>query len=202
MKPEEVVKANTQEAFDVFYSAHEYIATRYLNPGRLELYSLISDHCATAAPVPQPCCVVDVGCGMGHALLALRYRLPTHEMVLTGLDFSSVAVRYARALLPEANFIVGDLYESQLLTGAYDLVLCIETLEHVHDPQAALRELLRVCRVGGRLVLTVPNGEKDSWDGHRSFWTPAEFTEFLRPHGLTHLSQLQDGTALLAEVSR
>ena len=133
-------------------------------------------------------------------LLALRNRLATHDLSLTGLDFSAVGVDRCRALLPEATFVVGDLYDAPLPAGAYDLVLCVETLEHVPNPQAALRELLRACRPGGRIVRTVPNGEKDSWDGHRSFWTPTQFAEFLRPHGLTHLHQLQDGTALLAEL--
>ena len=200
MRPEEVVKANTMEAFDIFYAADDFIAASYLVRERLAFYDLVADHCATTMVGARSGHVVDVGCGTGHMLLALRNRLATHDLCLTGLDFSAVAVNRCRSLLPEATFVVGDLYESLLPAGAYDLVLCVETLEHVPDPQVALRELLRLCRPGGKMVLTVPNGEKDSWDGHRSFWTPAEFTEFLHPHGLTQLRRLQDDTALLAEV--
>jgi ubiquinone/menaquinone biosynthesis C-methylase UbiE len=200
MRPEEVVKANTREAFDAFYGADDFIAASYLVRERLAFYDLVADYCASAVIGSRPLDVVDVGCGTGHMLLALRNRVPTHDLTMTGLDFSAVAVSRCRALLPAATFVVGDLYESPLPAGAYDLVLCVETLEHVPDPQAALRELLRVCRPGGQIVLTVPNGEKDSWDGHRSFWTPTQFAEFLRSHGLTHLRQLQDGTALLAEL--
>lgn len=200
MRPEEVVKANTADAFDTFYAADDYIVRDYLVRERLAFYDLVAEYCTTEIPVPQPCSVVDVGCGTGHMLLALRNRLGTHDLALTGLDFSANAMLWCRPLLPGATFVVGDLYDAQLPAGAYDLVLCIETLEHVLDPRAALCELLRVCRTGGRLVLTVPNGARDSWNGHRHFWTPEQFTEFLGPHGLTHLRQLQGDTVLLAEV--
>jgi len=198
--PEEVVKANTREAFDAFFSADDYIASSYLCRARLDLYDLVADYCASSMTGSKQLDVVDVGCGTGHMLQALGRRLAPRELVLTGLDFSAVAVGRCRALLPAATFVVGDLYESPLPASAYDLVLCLETLEHLLDPLAALRELLRICKTGGRLVLTVPNGEKDSWDGHRHFWTPAEFAEYLRPWGLANLLRLQDDTALLAEV--
>jgi ubiquinone/menaquinone biosynthesis C-methylase UbiE len=201
-RPEEIVKDNTMEAFDAFYSADDYITTSYLVPLRLALYDLVADHCATVMMGSQSLDVVDVGCGTGHMLQALQRRMDSHKLAITGLDFSTVAVGRCRTLLPAATFVVGDLHESRLPASAYDIVLCIETLEHLLDPLAALRELLRICRPGGRLILTVPNGEKDSWDGHFNFWTPDEFSEYLRPYGLTRLMKLQDDTTLLAEVVR
>jgi SAM-dependent methyltransferase len=43
-----------------------------------------------------------------------------------------------------------------LKTAAYDLVVCEQVLEHLHDPQLALREMHRVLRPGGRMVIGVP----------------------------------------------
>jgi 2-polyprenyl-3-methyl-5-hydroxy-6-metoxy-1,4-benzoquinol methylase len=196
VRPEDVVKGNTAAAFDAFYGFDEFIAVNYLCPERLALYALVADHCA-ARPAAT---AVDVGCGTGHALLALQRRLPA--VALTGLDYAAVGVARARALLPAATFVVGDLYDAALSAGAYDLVLCLETLEHLTDPAAAVVELRRLCAPGGRVVLTVPNGALDHWDGHRWFWTPAELTAFLRPHGLAYLALLQADTALLAELTK
>jgi len=194
MNPAEVVKANTRAAFDEFYAATDFIATSYLDATRLALYDLVAMRCAA----PPATNVLDVGCGLGHGLLAVRHYLPA--AALTGLDFSTVALAHARSLLPAATFVAGDLYATPFADGAFDLVLCLETLEHVLDPTAALGELRRLCAPGGRVVLTVPNGEIDRWDGHRHFWTPAQLTEFLRPYGLRYLALRQDDTVILAEL--
>lgn len=200
LPPEEVVKANTAAAFDAFYAHDEYVATRYLDPLRLALYDIVAERCAAVTPWPRT--VADVGCGTGHALLAVQRRLLSAPPALTGLDFSAVGVARARALLPGATFLIGDIYDGVLPAGAYDLVLCLETLEHVADPDAALHELLRVCAPGGRVVLTVPNGDLDHWDGHRNFWGPAALSAWLRPHELAYLESVQAGTALLAELRK
>ena len=42
-------------------------------------------------------------------------------------------------------------------TGSFDLVVSLETLEHVPDPDQGLAELVRVTRPGGRLIVTTPN---------------------------------------------
>jgi SAM-dependent methyltransferase len=198
--PELIVKENTMEAFDAFYGCDEYIAANYLNFERLELYDIVAERCVAVTPWPNT--VIDVGCGTGHALLALRRRMISYPPTLTGIDFSAVAIDRARALLPEASFVTGDLYSIKPPAGAYDLVLCLETLEHVISPDVALVALLRLCAPGGRVVLTVPNGDIDHWDGHRSFWSPVEFEAWLRPHGLVHLNRIQGDTVLLAELAK
>ncbi|WP_254513747.1 class I SAM-dependent methyltransferase [Anatilimnocola floriformis] len=44
----------------------------------------------------------------------------------------------------------------ELKTAAYDIVVCEQVLEHLHDPQLALREIERVLKPGGRMVVGVP----------------------------------------------
>ncbi|MFZ5570634.1 MAG: class I SAM-dependent methyltransferase [Thermodesulfobacteriota bacterium] len=52
--------------------------------------------------------------------------------------------------------IVSDIISIPELDGAFDAVMCIEVLEHVPRPDEALRELARLLRPGGFLVLTAP----------------------------------------------
>lgn len=52
--------------------------------------------------------------------------------------------------------VIADLHDLPLPGGSFDGVLCTEVLEHLADPGRALRELHRVLRPDGRLLLTVP----------------------------------------------
>jgi SAM-dependent methyltransferase len=52
--------------------------------------------------------------------------------------------------------IVSDICAIPVEDGSFDAVLCAEVLEHLPDPGRALRELARVLRAGGRLIVTAP----------------------------------------------
>jgi ubiquinone/menaquinone biosynthesis C-methylase UbiE len=52
--------------------------------------------------------------------------------------------------------IVCDIVNIPEPDGSFDAVMCIEVLEHVPDPVAALREMTRLLRVGGTLIVTAP----------------------------------------------
>lgn len=56
---------------------------------------------------------------------------------------------------PDANpDVVGDVHRMPFPDGAFEMVLCTEMLEHVHSPKEAIREMFRVLKPGGRIVLT------------------------------------------------
>ena len=95
--------------------------------------------------------VLDLGCGDGR----LTAELDAAE--LTAADVSTVALERSRRRLPEARF--AELEPDAPLPfddGAFDLVLCAETIEHVRDVQLLLSEARRVLRPGGTLALTTP----------------------------------------------
>ena len=94
---------------------------------------------------------LDLGCGDGR----LSAELAADS--LTAADVSRVALERARRRLPEARLVDLDPDGGlPLEDGAFDLVLCAETLEHVRDVQLLLSEIRRVLRPGGLLALTTP----------------------------------------------
>jgi len=48
-------------------------------------------------------------------------------------------------------------------------------LEHLEAADVAIRRMLGVCRPGGTIVITVPDGRRDTFAGHFNFWTPESF---------------------------
>jgi len=72
----------------------------------------------------------------------------------TGLNLSVAAIRNIRSNGIEA--VQGDAHHLPFPDESFDVVLCFETLEHVESQHAALLELHRVCRPGGRCFVTVP----------------------------------------------
>jgi len=57
----------------------------------------------------------------------------------------------------EVDFLLGDGFRLPFADGAFDKVICAETLEHVHDDRALVRELVRVLKPGGTMAVSVPD---------------------------------------------
>ena len=104
-----------------------------------------------AARVTRGMRVLDVCCG--PAMLAAGALARSAEAV--GLDFSTEAVELARRLVPKGRFERGDAQALPFPAGSFDAVLCGYGLMHLPEPGAALREMLRVLRPGGRSALSV-----------------------------------------------
>jgi ubiquinone/menaquinone biosynthesis C-methylase UbiE len=94
---------------------------------------------------------LDLGVGDGRVAEGIE------AVRLVGADVSQVALDRARRRLPQAELILVQPDEPlPFADNEFDLVTCIETLEHVRDVQLALSEIRRVLRPGGRLALTTP----------------------------------------------
>lgn len=175
--PLDPVKDNTREAFESFWTARWHINLMYLTEYRMRFFDFLAARiCSTIVGTGGRIC--DVGCGPGHLFQALVGRLESaDELALVGVDFSHSALIAGAKALPEARFIQGDAYSVPLASSGFDLVLCIETLEHLERPKDAIRELMRLCRTGGRVLITVPDA--DDWEGHRHHWTRDEFAQLI-----------------------
>lgn len=100
--------------------------------------------------------LLDVGCGAGDAALALARDLD-HDGELVGIDKSAEMIRAAQAKAGSVScrvrFDVGDAACLQEPDGHFDAVRAERTLQWLPDPVAALGEMSRVMRPGGRLSL-------------------------------------------------
>ena len=94
--------------------------------------------------------LADIGCGTGRLWERLRGRFQR----CIGVD----AVRF-EGLPPDIEFRGADLDAEALpvSTGEADAVVAVETIEHLENPRAFVRELVRIARPGGLVVVTTPN---------------------------------------------
>jgi ubiquinone/menaquinone biosynthesis C-methylase UbiE len=104
--------------------------------------------------------ILEIACGRGgfSRLLASR------GAMVCGADFSESAIAISKekllrepALANRVTYMQADAQNLPFEENAFDIVVSCETVEHVPEPRAALREMYRVCKPGGTLYLTTPN---------------------------------------------
>lgn len=120
--------------------------------------------------------VADVGCGIGNLLshIGQRYSLTSSY----GYDFSQAAVDFAMKRGLNSVFYQHDIYKD--LGIKFDFIFCTEVLEHLLYPGKALSNVLSAVKPGGGLLITVPDGRKDTYSGHINFWSPESWEIFIQ----------------------
>lgn len=139
--------------------------------------------------------VLDAGCGTGGFVRALCQDPAWHGI---GSDFHLAALSLARR--QGVNAVCNDLGALPLPPGAFDAVTLWEVIEHVPDPRGTLKQVYRVLKPGGKLLLSTPNGT--SWQARfwRADWRGWEAPRHLQLFTLPTLRRLLQDTGF--EITR
>jgi ubiquinone/menaquinone biosynthesis C-methylase UbiE len=105
--------------------------------------------------------LLDAGCGGGrHCFGAFDRGANVIGLDLDpeglGLTRTGLLNRQAERPGQECGALQGDVFRLPFPDDRFDRVICSEVMEHVHDYEAAVRELTRVVRPGGTLAITIP----------------------------------------------
>lgn len=111
--------------------------------------------------------VLDVGCGEGRFCRLLGDR----GFDCTGLDPTEALIGRARARDPQGDYRIGRAEDMPFETGAFDLVVSYLSLIDIPDLEAAAREMARVLRPGGRLLIANLNSFNTAGATHGLGWT-------------------------------
>ncbi|SHF72598.1 class I SAM-dependent methyltransferase [Ornithinibacillus halophilus] len=101
------------------------------------------------------------GSGYGTHIIAKQCKDKVDEVV--GVDINQDAVNYAKAKYyhPISSFIEGDVVDPTLpeVLGEFDCILSFETLEHIHEEEQFMKNIYKMLKPGGALILSTPFGE-------------------------------------------
>lgn len=136
--------------------------------------------------------VLDAGCGTGVLAEQIFAAYPWTR--LTGSEFSPQGLEFAKKRLPDSEFHVLDL-SREVLNQTFDLVTCIDVLEHIPDDRAALKNLRTM--TAGNLILSVPLGPLFKVEaermGHVHGYNRRELEAKLREAGFEIMRAIQWG---------
>lgn len=140
----------------------------------------------------RPQSLLDAGCGEGFVDEILLTAMP--ELRITGFDVLGDSVKLASMRNPRGTFSTGDIYNIEQPNSSFDVVIALEVMEHLHEPDKALAEMARVAK--DYVVLSVPHepffclanaargknldiDPKGSDPDHRNFWSREKFGQFV-----------------------
>lgn len=132
--------------------------------------------------------VVDVGCSLG-----IGSNILSHEArFVWGLDINEEAIDFAKRMFkrPNLDFMVADIENPpNREISKFEVVVMIETLEHLQNPEKGLREIKTFFKEGSLGFITVPNHankkvrENEKKHGlHLGHWTAGQFYELMIKH--------------------
>lgn len=148
--------------------------------------------------------ILDVGCAAGRQSLLMAEK--TKEVV--GIDISADFIRKAKVCAQKKGFnnVIfqrGSIENLPFQDSSFDKIFCAEVLEHVVDVDVAMRELTRVLKPCGKLVISVPNenGDATVWARIKNAVTRKKFSPLAEysldeviKHGDAHLRKFNTKT--------
>lgn len=138
---------------------------------------------AIALNVPLKSKVLDIGCGLGGLMRYIKARLP--QTKLCGIDFSDFAIKKAKEFDDRMEYKEGSAYEIPYEDGKFDVVIASEVIEHLSYPDKMMKEIKRVLRKGGRVLISTPEGTEDGQmasEEHVKEYTPVELVKYVEKY--------------------
>ncbi|WP_281024403.1 class I SAM-dependent methyltransferase [Microvirga calopogonii] len=133
----------------------------FVNRARL-LTSLIARYFPAAQDM------LEIGCGTGSVLLALRERFPT--LRLSGSELHPQGLAYARKRLGDEVLLLQMDARRIPATGQFDVIGAFDVIEHIPEDEDVLSEIQTALRPGGGAIIAVPQ--------HPNLWSPADDAAF------------------------
>ncbi len=170
--------SNSLDSWNALFNNERFLKS-YIEPVRIAFYAEMVEKINQSSILENANSVIDIGCGTGHLLSEIQKHHP--KLKITGSDFSEQALVVARKTIPEAAFLSCDIYNvPENLLHQFDVVICTEVLEHLLYPAQALSNLISLLKGGkGSLILSVPNGRRDTSEIHINFWSPESWKAFV-----------------------
>jgi len=123
--------------------------------------------------------VLDVGCGPGPLEVYLK---KFGYKNVEALDFSDEGIRQCKQNVPEFSYTIGDINEVETiyLNKKFDIVFCLQVLEHMEKHKSVLKQLYNLTANEGLLIISVPWDHCKSNRLHINHYLPETFNELAK----------------------
>lgn len=156
--------------------------------------------------------VLEAGCGEGYG----AHLLANHARSLHALDYDDYATGHVHAAYTDVPVLRANLVQLPYADESFDVVVSLQTIEHLWNQEAFVAECLRVLRPGGTIVISTPNTLTFPPGNiyHPKELTPDELRSLLTPSaiitscvGLSHGPELRtweyaNGSIIDAQIAR
>lgn len=144
--------------------------------------------------------LLEIGSGMGHLVGQLEDTFEAY-----GMDLNHWAVKQSKSVVENTELQTASAQELPFSDHSFNVVIIKHIVEHLPDPEKAIREIGRVTEPGGTLILATPNLDSllkpwkgDQWIGyqdptHISLKPPAEWLDMIRSADFSPLKVFSDG---------
>ncbi len=128
---------------------------------------------------------LDCGCGKGIYGYLIRTTRPIGKGKIIGLDVNPKRLAFVKKFKVYDRLIKGSITKLPFRDKSIDFTICSEVIEHLKksDGEKFIKEVERVMKPGGRVIITTPNIKIDTClgdvDDHESLWNVTDF----RNHG-------------------
>jgi ubiquinone/menaquinone biosynthesis C-methylase UbiE len=100
--------------------------------------------------------ILDIGSNGGTLTAKIAKIFPRAKTI--GLDIYQASVKHAQKKYPRLKFVIGDAQKLPFKKRSFDLIFCLETIEHLVSPRKALREIKRCLKPNGAAIISMDSG--------------------------------------------
>jgi SAM-dependent methyltransferase len=108
--------------------------------------------------------ILDIGCGSGEKLFFYK----NNGAIVQGVEISNSASKIGN--LSGLNIFNGTLLEARLPSNHFDYIRSNHSFEHLTNPVEVIKEMLRICKTGGKVFIGVPNTKSLTFKLFRKYW--------------------------------
>jgi len=137
--------------------------------------------------------VADIACGAGYGsyLLATQYRDKVLQVIAADNDEGSISYAKSRYAHPNITFVKDDITKF-IPQVKFQNIVCLETLEHLHNPALFIRHIAQYLQIGGLFIVSVPiTPSMDANPFHLHDFTERTFKKLFTDAGFKEVAMMR-----------